>query len=179
MANLFGKRSDTKLWGTSTSQTFGEINLRSEIKDLLNGTTGVPQKGHWIVYRRHDLTAPSEFWDEVYRSGVGGPAYQFVDVVMISRRDPQFSAEANEASTDPGILVGGKYIYYFEHNIVPSTKDQLFEINWDNHKVKPRLSQIPTPYVEKFNIKEVFPARGDSGRIEYWYCLVNTDKINY
>lgn len=179
MSNLYGKRSSGKLWGASSSQTYGEINLRSEINEILFGSTSRPQRGHWIILRRYDLTTRSDNFDEVMNEGVGGPGYEYADELVMSRRDPMFGPESAEKYTDPGHLVQGRYVYYFEHDVNPNPHDQLFEIEWTDHRVQPTLSQVPTPYQEKFNIKEVFPHRADSGRIEYWTCIVNSDKINY
>lgn len=136
-------------------------------------------RGHWIVYRRYDLTQTSEFWDEVYRSGVDGPAYKYIDIPILTRRDPRYQPDMAESSTNIGFLPGGQYVYYFEWDVIPSRIDQIFEINWNDNSIAPHLDEIQTPYVDKFNIKEVFPHRGDDGQPAFWTCFVNLDRINY
>lgn len=158
----------------------GEINLRTEFQNLLYGTPNTPQKGHWVVYRRFDLTqTASGYYDEVYREGVGGPAHPYTDTVVLTRTDPLFDPNKDEAQTPMGVLEGGIFVYYFEYDLRPSIDDQIFEIDWDDHTQKPNLSQIPTPYQDKWNIHSVFPHRADSGRIEYWTTYCNRDRISY
>lgn len=178
MSNLFSNRGDGKLWPTSYTQTRGEINLREEFHDLLYGTTSMPQRGHWVVLRKFDMNTQSANYDEVYRTGVNGPAHPYVDTLYLTRRDPNYLPELAEASATPGILAGGKNLFFFEYNVKPTTNDQIFEIDWDNHLIKPTLSKV-FPYAEKFNLKEVFPHRGDAGRIEFWICIVYKDLVGY
>jgi len=180
MANkLWNYRETSNLWGSSVVDTNGEINLRDEMHELLFGSISKPQRGHWIIYRRFDTTKKTENYDEVYRTGVDGHAYEYTDTLIMSRRDPSFSPESHEASTPMGILQGGKDAYFFEFDVEPRPEDQILEFTWDNHTVKPKLNIITDGVYDKFNIKEVFPYRCDSGRIEYWICFVNKDRVSY
>jgi len=131
------------------------------------------------VYRRFDIQNKSEEYDEVYNEGVGAPAHPFTDMVVLTRRDPLFAPEDNEPSTPMGIMEAGRLIYFFEYNFIPNIDDQIFEIVWADHRIKPKLSQIMKPYKEKYNIKEVNDHRADSGRIEYWTAHTNKDRVNY
>jgi hypothetical protein len=176
---LFGKKSSTSLWGREASQTMGEINLRSELSEILRGSSSKPQRGHWIIRRQFDFERKSEYHDDVFREGVGGPAYEYTDTVILTRRDPMTLSDLGEATTPPGLLPGGKFIYYFEYDVVPSIKDQIFEVTWSNHTVTPRLDQITNSRTAKYNIKDVFPYRSDSGRIEYWACYAILDMVGY
>ena len=40
------------------------------------------------------------------------------------------------------------------------------------------MSQIPHPYAERHNIKEVVPYRLDAGRVEYFMVYTNIDEVN-
>ena len=176
--NLFGQQYTGGLFGPP-SEAQGEIDLRKEMHDILFGTSSMPQRGHWVIYRRFDLTSYTDDHDEVYRSGVGGVKHPYTDTVVMTRRDPKFSPESNEATTPMGALEGGHDGYYFEYDFRPRIQDQIFELDWDDHRTKPMLSQLPEPHPVKFNIKEVYPWRLDGGRIEYWIAHVNKDLVNY
>lgn len=179
LVDLFRNNSKSTLWGGSMSESKGEIDLRKEIHELFYGSSSKPQRGHYIVYRRFDLSKFSEKYNEVYREGVGGPAFSYTDEVLICRRDQMRVSELNEASTNFGILEGGRHIYFLEYSVKPKPSDQLFEIDWDDHTKKPRIEQIPTPYSDKYNIKECFPFRSDGGRVEYWQLYCNKDRVSY
>ena len=170
---------NSRLWGNSQNgSSVTEINLRTEFHNLLYGAGGKPQKGHWIVYRRFDLTQTTEDYDEVYRTGDGGPGHPFTDTVVMTRCDPLITPN-DESETPIGVLEGGVFTYYFEYNFRPNIDDQIFEISWINHRIRPVLSLIQTPYQDKYNIKSVFSYRCDSGRIEYWQVCVNKDRVSY
>ena len=179
MARPFSNRTSTKLWGPVIAQTRGEIDMRAEMHEILFGSNSKPQRGHWVVYRRFDMTTKATTFDEVYREGVGGPSNVYTDTIVMTRRDPILAPEENEAHTPIGLLEGGKNIYYFEYDFLPRISDQIFEVNWADHTRKPLLSQLAEPHLEKYNIKEVFPYRCDAGRIEHWIVATNKDKINY
>ena len=115
MGGLYGQRSTNRLFSSTSSESRGEIDLRAELSEILRGSMSKPQRGHWIIYRRFDLSSPSEYYDEVLRTGLSGPAYEYTDTLLLVRRDPMASPSAAEAHTPAGFLPGGKYIYYFEH----------------------------------------------------------------
>lgn len=180
MANLFGRRSGSRLFTGSISDTRGEIDLRDELFRILRGDIRQPQKGHWVILRQFDLSQRSEAYDEVFNEGIGAPAYEFTDRLYLTRRDIfRGETDAGEFEATPGNIKGGEYIYYFEHDVVPTINDQIFELNVSDHTVKPKFSEIPEHHREKYNIKEVEPRRLDTGRIEFFSVFARTDPINY
>jgi hypothetical protein len=153
--------------------------------DLLFGTVSMPQRGHWMVYRRFDLTKKLDGYDDVYRVGpdvepgqVRQPSYAYSDELVITRMDPLFNPALAESNMPAGILAGGQYINYVEWNFKPHAHDQLFDIDWDDHRIKPPNSILNGIYERKYNIKEVFPYRCDGGQIAYWIIYTNWDLIN-
>lgn len=180
------RNKSSKLWaGRVIKPSLTEIDLRNEMHELLFGSFSKPQRGHWMVYRRFDLTKKVDGYDDVYKVGanvepghVRGPNYPYVDELVMTRMDPLFSPELNESSMPAGILAGGQYISYVEYDFKPRYYDQLFDIDWDDHRVKPPQSILNGKYERKYNIKEVFPYRGDGGRIEYYIIYSNWDLVN-
>lgn len=195
MSNLFNrggsfsKESGSfggKLWpARQMTPNLTEIDLREEMHNLLFGTYGKPQRGHWMVYRRYDVTKKVEGYDEVYRVGAEvepgqnrQPNFPYVDELFMTRMDPLFNPQLDEASTPAGTLPGGQYISYCEHSFKPYLYDQLFDIDWSDHRIKPPQSILNGKYSRKYNIKDCFPYRSDGGRIEYWIMYSNYDLVN-
>ncbi|HLD91526.1 MAG TPA: hypothetical protein VI911_11060 [Patescibacteria group bacterium] len=182
-SRMFNRRTGSKLFSGrssgSSGASQGEIDLRVEFAETMFGRNGKPQRGHWVVYRRFDLTTKSANFDEVYNTGVNGPAYAFADELVITRQDPVFSPEMAESAMPAGLLKGGQSIFYFEYDFRPTQNDQIYELDWDNHMIKPPTSILNGVYTKRYNIKEVFPYRLDGGRVEYYMAFCNTDLINY
>ena len=183
---LFNRSSSGKLWvGRGVDASLQEINLREEFHNLLFGTSSMPQRGHWIVYRRFDTSQYIDGYDDVYHVGpqISGsiprtPIHPYTDSFVMTRQDPIVSPEMAESYMPAGVLKTGQYIFYFEYDIKPSENDQIYDIDWDDMRQKPPSNLLNNRYLKKYNIKEVFPYRGDGGRIEYWICYVNWDLIN-
>lgn len=182
-SRMFNRKSNNKLFAgrasAGSSASMNEIDLRKEFRDTLYGTGNKPQRGYWVAYRRFDKTKKSDFYDEVYNSGINGPTFQYTDELVITRQDPVFSPEMAEASMPAGLLKGGQSIFYFEYSFMPSPDDQIFEIGWNDHQLKPSNTILNGRYLKKYNIKEVFPYRLDGGRVEYYMVYANTDLVNY
>lgn len=183
---LFNRSSSGKLWvGRGADANLQEINLREEFHNLLFGTSSMPQRGHWIVYRRFDTSQYIDGYDEVYHVGPQAsgstprdPIHPYTDTFVMTRQDPIVSPEMAESYMPAGVLKTGQYIFYFEYDVRPSENDQIYDIDWDDMRIKPPSNLLNNRYLKKYNIKEVFPYRGDGGRIEYWICHVNWDLIH-
>lgn len=185
--SLFNRTSSGKLWvGRGSNASLQEIDLRQEFHDLLFGTSSMPQRGHWICYRRFDFTQKVDGYDEVYKVGPEPqteydtriPMYKYTDQLVMTRQDPIINPELAESHLSPGLMKNGQYIFYFEYNFKPTENDQIFDLDWDDMRIRPTNSILNGKYLKKYNIKEVFPYRGDGGRIEYWICYANWDIIN-
>lgn len=188
MSSLYnrGGSSGGRMWpGRALQPNLTEINLRDEMHSLLFGTYSKPQRGHWMVYRRYDVTKKIEGSDDVYRVGPEvepgqqrPPQWPYKDELVITRMDPLFNPGLDESQIPPGVLPGGQYINYFEYSFTPYYYDQLFDIKWEDHRIKPPDSILNGKYERRYNIKEVFPYRADGGRIEYWIAYSNWDLVN-
>jgi len=170
-------------YGTPAVQTYysrsgtAAINLRAEMDKILRGDGVVPAQGHWILYRRYDLTRHSAYWDAEYREGQGGPAWEFSEELLLTRymaitrgMMPFF-----EMHTAPGVLGVGYRVYYLEYSVKPKKEDVIYELDWDDHSQKP--SMVGLEALQMFNILEAVPYRGDNGRIEYWACLSREESV--
>lgn len=180
---LYDRTASGKLWSTrNNNSSTSEIDLRREFHDILYGTTSMPQRGHWVVYRHFNLSSLKEGYDEVYKvgpvdeNGKRESIFNYTDELIITRQDPVFNSRT-DGTMPIGIIDPGSYTFYFEHTFKPKERDQIFDIDWDDHRIKPTNSILDNNYVKKYNILEVFPYRCDNGRIEYWVVNAETDYV--
>lgn len=159
--------------------TQGEgIDLRQEMNWLLYGNSGRKPKGHWIVYRRFDRTKKSEFYSDRTHEGVGGPAYQYTDEFLRTRRVP---LDRRGVPIDPlkaGVDIGDKYVYYFEYTVVPKRGDQIFEIDWSDHLVSPTNISSLT-FTDRYTIMRTHGYRLEGGNIQYYIVSAEFDEVRY
>lgn len=160
-----------------------EIDLRKELSIILRGSPGgEPQRGHWVIYRRYDLSRKSQYYNETTGEGKGGPAWEYTDELWLTRRvqlrsgSSIFSAEQD---APPGLLPVPYITYYFEHTLNPKIQDEIYEFEWADHTVTPTLDKIKTPYTERQNIKLISPYRDIGGRLEYYAILVMGDVVSW
>jgi hypothetical protein len=161
----------------------GAIDLRQEMEDIFYGTsTEVPQS-HWVILRQVDLSSRSDNfeggqWDEP----VGGPIWDYTDIAVLTRHNSVTSgslARFLEQEEQMGIVHIDYRIYYFEYNVVPKKEDWIFEISWDDHTVEPIPGNLVIDdYIDRFNINDVVPLRGDHGRVEFYACLCKRDRVH-
>jgi len=159
------------------------INLREELRGIFHGTATESAKAHWIVLRKMDLTKRSQYWNEETLEAIGGPAYEYTDIVVRTRRrinDSHSVQDEMQSFADPGQIHVTTGMYFFEHDVKPKKEDEIFEIDYDLSicPTAPRLDRIPYPYKEKHIIRESIPLRLDQGgRTEYWACYVRRDYV--
>jgi len=158
------------------------INMREELRKILegDGATDLPQ-GHWVVYRRFDLSQRSEYWvDDEYKESVGGPSWEYTDELHLARYDQVISGGLTrffEMETAPGVIHVDYRIYFLQYDVKPKRTDFIYEINWDDHSVKPEIGQLVLPDEDKYNINDIYPLRGDNGRVEFYACLCRREPI--
>lgn len=162
--------------------TQGEgIDLRLEMHWLLYGKESFPTrvpKGHWVVYRRYDRSKTSEYYSNRTHEGVGGPAYQFTDTLLRTRRVPVDKKGTPAEPSKVGVDLEDKYIYYLEWNMNPKVGDHIMEIQWDDHAITPVLNSNLV-YSSKYLIKRTHDYRMENGNIQYFIVSAENDEVGY
>lgn len=154
----------------------GSINLREELAAILYGDGVTPAQGHWIIYRRFDLTTRPAGWSEEYREVQGNHQWVFTDEVLSTRCVPLtrgMMAFFGMELPFGGMSVGWK-TYYLEYMVKPKRGDIIYELDHEDHSVKPSLGATAT---QMFVIKEASAYRGDNGRVEFYACLVKEEDV--
>jgi len=157
-----------------------DVDIRKEIKDLLEGTTFSPQRGHWILLRRTDLAQKCDCLKMSMRSGkyrsvpdpsckiCGGMGYLYDDELHLARKVVVSPASVEEQLTDVGILQVPIVTYYMQYYVHPQEKDEIIEI-----KLTPEGDVIrPFERLDYFSIEISEPLMDVGGRIEYYRCSV-------
>lgn len=161
--------------------TQGEgIDLRTEMNWLLYGKNTFPirkPKGHWVIYRRYDLSSKSSNYSVRTHEGVGGPAYNYSDSLLRTRRVPTMKAGIPQDVTKAGIDIGDKYVYYFEYTVKPKIGDHIIELDLDDHTNTPNINT--TIYEERFQIKKVHAYRLENGNVQYYIVSCDYDMEGY
>lgn len=162
--------------------TQGEgIDLRLEMHWILYGKSDFPPrvpKGHWVVYRRYDRTKQSQYYSNRTHEGIGGPAYEYTDTLLRTRRVP---VDRKGTPIDPlkvGVDLEDKYIYYFEYTVVPKIGDHILEIQWNDHAITPVINSSLT-YTTKHLIKRIHEYRLEQGNIQYYIVSAENDEVGY
>lgn len=156
------------------------IDLRSEMENLLHGSSDVVQIGQWVIYRRYDLNRKSATYNEVTREGVEGAKYEYSDELLLTYKwNNVVSDPSNETDITPGQFVSPLVTFFFEYNVNPKEYDEIFEFEWEDNTVKPNISDIPKPYLARYDIKLVQTYRLDRGRKEFVACRALKDIVRH
>ncbi len=172
-----------------------EIDLRSELRDMLHGTYNSPQRGHWVLLRRADTSQRCTCWNEVgsgedkydidYRKYneakedcdlCDGTGYIYHDELHLTRKmiaSPDIGLSRQEQTTPVGIMNVHNVAYYFKHDVVPTAKDKIIDIE-NTEQGKPKR---PFNILKIHNISTSDSLRDIRGRIEFWKCLVKQEVI--
>lgn len=154
------------------------IDLRQEMRWILYGSLTRKPKGHWIAYRRYDRCTPSQFWNKRTKEGVGGPAYEYTDEALRTRRVPTGKRSDQLDPLKAGVEISDMYTYYFEYTVNPKIGDEIYELTLNNH-APTSVTLANIPYAEKFRIKRVHPYRLENGNVQYWAAIAQFDEITY
>jgi len=172
-----------------------EIDLRSEMIDILDGTDHSPQRGHWVLLRRAEKTQRCTCWNE---RGQGddkwsvddrkydepkedctvckGTGWLVDDELHIVRRRmiaPPIGLAGSEDAAPVGIMNVPYLAYYFKYYVNPKKEDAIIEIQNDADGKPTR----PFVHTEMHNISIAEPFRDQKGRIEYWRCSVKLEVV--
>ena len=152
------------------------VNLRNEFQDLLIRDLG--GVGRWIVIR-HFSEEHSEYWKEETHEAVGGPAYEFTDILVETYSAPALSRTAlrNEGlNTEQSGQNDSDFTRFFiEHNVTIKKDDEIFELDYEKREMPtvvytPDEEDISAGKVapkERYKVTKIEKYRADEGRVEY------------
>lgn len=167
----------TSFYPNFVSQGEG-IDLRIEMQSILYGSSGRVPKGHWVILRKYDFCSPSSNYHQATKEGIGGPAYEYEDILLRTRRVPLAKGSDQLTSLKAGVDIGDRYIYYFTYDVNPRRGWHIMELELNDHSSIPSLANI-TYSDERYKIHRVHPYRLENGNVQYWAVNAEYDEVSY
>ena len=132
----------------------------------------IDENGWWMVLRSFDLTKRSKYWDNTSMEAIGGPPYEYNDIILKGRRvegiagDPE-TTESRQQNTEIY-----RAVFYVLGHIRAKGEDVIMEI-------APELKQVPKAprkirAVEIFDIEHVEPKIEHGVIVSKCYCRKRT-----
>lgn len=149
------------------------IDLRIEMHNILYGNGQTSPKGHWVVLRSYDMASPSRYFNKSTKEGIGGPAFNYKDTILRSRRVPK------ALGVDPmkaGNALDDAYIYFFEYDVKIKRGDHIIELYWNDHTNKPIVD--PSIMVDRYRVVSVHPYRLENGNVQYHSANAEIDETS-
>lgn len=155
------------------------IDLRNELRGLIDGDMwGIPQ-GRWIVLRIMRVGEYSKYWNPRTRESVGGPKWKYDDFVIRAIARPGSSLSPRSAATPPlndevlsGLDISNAVVYgisfHYEFTRVPAIGDVVYEIDKYASIEKPTPPFVAT---DRLLVRYVHRMTGDYGRSEGFLLL--------
>jgi len=155
------------------------IDLRIELHRILYGAVGKVPKGHWVVLRKFDTSKPASTYNKYTKEGVEGPAYEYTDVILRTRRVPVAKRSDQIDANKAGIAITDNFTYYFEHTINPKIGYEILELDpmFDHSVAAPIIANVS--FSDKLTIKRVHPYRLENGNIQYWAAIAEIDQVRF
>ncbi len=171
--NLFPKNNKhaTKLFNEPSPRG---INLRGELKELLYGTFYTPGIGRWVVYRRFDLTKTTPAFFEPTSEALYGEKYTYTDEIVKTYSYYLRSARGEDKAPMAVVSVP-VIIFYLEHTLAPKSEDVIFEVPYSSNDTPGFID--PKSYGTRYDIKQIEPKHGDSGRVEFYQAIVWSEVV--
>ena len=156
------------------------IDLRSELDTLFNGNDDIVPIGQWIILRRYDIGSKSIYYNDVTKEGVGGPKWNYTDELHKAYIWNSWIADPFvETQTPAGMYDVPLVTIFMEYDVDPKDEDEIYEFDWDDHTIKPDISDIPTPYEKRMNIKSISRYRLDRARKEFYVIRAVKENVRY
>jgi len=153
------------------------IDLRLEMNYLLYGNATRKPKGHWVVLRQYDRSKTSQYYNKSTREGIGGPAFEYTDVLLRTRRTPiAFKGDSLEP-LKVGLAQEDRFIYYFEYTVKPKRGDHIIELSISDHTLQPTITR--TIMAERYVISASQPYRLENGNVQYYSTQGELDETSY
>jgi hypothetical protein len=154
---------------------YDEINLREEMSLLFYGGDGYTPKAHPVIYRRLDRTQACHCVEngsaKTDCKACKGEGYKWNEQIYYTRKRTVYGS--GDITADVGIINIREVIYYFEHYVQPKWGDAIFEITYEDNKIPPP----PFNRLKRYNIEAAEEFRDLNGRVEYWSCWTELQKI--
>lgn len=168
------------------TRQYGEIDLRSEMKIMLEGNQYYPRRGHWVILRRMDKRQRCFCWNsrpitpDEYNEDKGkynepelrcpvcnGEGWVYDDELHLARRRivaPEIGLAGIEVNADIGLMNVTHIVYYLQYYVNPKKEDKILEVELGADE-KP---VHPYNILEMHKIAIAEPFRDQNGRIEFW-----------
>ena len=170
--NIGNPRNSTSLYSGFSPG----IDLRKEMDILMS------EYGHYVIIRHFDKTKRSEYWNNIAKEAVGGPAWEYTDYITLSRRVYRSTLTGTTAGLEmpnPAGLLDIPYITFYikwdgtrTHGITNS--DIIMQFDWSSNR-KPSVDEALHAVTGRYDILEAADMLGDMGRREYYICLTRSD----
>lgn len=167
---------NSEIYGGMASQGEG-IDLRLEMNYILYGSANRKPKGHWVVLRKYDRTKTSEYYNKRTKEGVCGPAYEYNDEILRTRRVPVAFKGISIEPLKMGQIMENRYIYYLEYNVEVKIGDHIIELALNDHANKP-TSISRSMMAERYIVTAVHPYRLENGNVQYHAVQAEVDSVS-
>ena len=172
-----------------------ELNLRENMKILLEGNEYEPRRGHWVLLRRMDLRQKCTCWNQ---KGIGsqgnlidngkynepklrcpvchGEGWVYQDELHLMRRvlvAPAIGLAAEKTITEIGFMAVNYIVFYMMHYVNPKKEDKIIEVALDDNGVP----TSPVTQQEIYSVAVAEPYRDLNGRIEYWRAACKLELV--
>ncbi len=151
------------------------IDLRIEMNRLLYGTTFKKPKGHWVIVRHFSKTDHSKYYNKYTKEGILGPARNYTDTLVRTKREPTRLSSNSLDDVKAGIITQHQYEYYLEHTVDIKDGDQIYELSVLDHASKPSSYT----FTEKYDVSRVHPYRLENGNVQYYKLVCDYNNITY
>jgi hypothetical protein len=180
----------------SSTRPGSEIDLRAEMKLMLEGNGYYPRRGHWVLLRRMDARQRCFCWNQKphgtdsYNEDKGkynepalrcpvcnGEGWVYEDELQLTRRtlvSPVIGLAGSEQMSDIGWMNINYVVFYMQYFVEVQKGDKIIEIGLTEDDALP---------IKPYSMKEVYriavaePFRDQLGRIEFWRLAAKLEVV--
>ena len=124
-----------------------DIDLDLEFRNLIK------ENGWWVVLRAFDLGKRSQYWNNDSKEAIGGPAWEYNDIIFKGRRKEGIAGDVETYETRQVLTDVYQVTFYIASRIRPKKEDQIIEIPMDL-RFAPKVPR-EVRAIEVFDIKHV------------------------
>jgi len=134
----------------------------------------IDEYGWWMVLRSFDLTKKSQYFDQQSGEAIGGPMYEYNDIILKGRRVENVGADPEQTESRQQNTDIHRVVFYILGKVRPKKEDMIMEIPPES-KQDPRAPK-KTHVVELFDIEHVEPKIEKGVIVSKCYCRKMTPK---